>query len=109
LVYYKKKNEESGSPFTDVGIEENFSNFIKIYPNPASNEIKLILNQVIPSEQFQIEVYNMMGSLVHSEQVLHISSNSALTIKVADLSNGSYFIHCSTSSYSWKGRFEVIR
>ncbi|HEX7415045.1 MAG TPA: LamG-like jellyroll fold domain-containing protein [Bacteroidia bacterium] len=64
------------------------SNQIKIYPNPANNEINLTISQFDNLKTSSVEIYNLIGECVH-RQVLK-SSNSL--INVADLSNGVYFV-----------------
>ena len=109
LVYFRKENDEWGRPFTDVGIEEVQIESVKIYPNPASSEIKVVFARERSARQVQIEVYNLMGALIYSQPTTVDIANSMVILNIADLPNGSYLLHCSSPPVSWKGRFEIIR
>ncbi len=58
---------------------------LTIYPNPASNQVNLVSNDILGS----ITVYNLLGELIlrdHSTKTSHLLSTS-------ELSPGVYFIH----------------
>ncbi|MBC7643446.1 MAG: T9SS type A sorting domain-containing protein [Flavobacterium sp.] len=68
-------------------------NQIKVYPNPAKNEIHLDINKSIQRKIDKIAIYNLLGELV-------FSSNQYLeTIKLVDLSSGMYVIKISASAF----------
>jgi hypothetical protein len=62
LVYYKKGDEEWGTPLVIVGVDEaKASRDVKVYPNPARQFLNVQINEsALPSK---IEIYNAMGSL----------------------------------------------
>jgi hypothetical protein len=68
-------------------------NQIRVYPNPAKNEIHLDINQSIQGKIDKIAIYNLLGELV-------FSSNQYLeTIKLDNLSSGMYVIKISASEF----------
>lgn len=67
---------------------------IKLYPNPASDELTVELNSYDAGE---IMIYNMVG-----EAVLSVTANSLKSIlNIADLKPGAYFISVSSSGRSY--------
>jgi hypothetical protein len=63
---------------------------LKVYPQPASNEISLSLNIKQPEEFKEIEIYNNLGSLIKEEEVEFV--NKECKIKTDDLPNGIYIL-----------------
>jgi hypothetical protein len=63
LVYYKKDDEEWGTPLVIVGVDEAKSpHNVKVYPNPARQFTNVQLNEAaLPAK---IEIFNAMGSLL---------------------------------------------
>lgn len=72
-------------PMLKKSIEE--LNFGNAYPNPANNEISLIMSQPF-SENLDLEIYNLSGQLVKRIKVS--PQNSKITFSTSDLPNGSY-------------------
>jgi hypothetical protein len=63
-----------------------FKNNLEVYPNPASNEIMIIL-----PDQNEIQVLNMIdtrGNIVYSRKII----SSPVKIETSDLLNGIYYI-----------------
>ncbi len=64
---------------------ENISNErIKIFPNPASNELLFEKEEIFEIEQF--EIYNTFGQRIKSEKI------NSTSIDISDLSKGTFFI-----------------
>ena len=77
-------------PSTVTGINEIISNdFIKIYPNPASNKIIVQSSDNLPN--FQIRVLDIMGNIIL------VTKNKE--IDVSGLKNGVYFLNFETEQY----------
>lgn len=60
----------------------------KLYPNPATENIVLLMNESAPP--FTIEIYNSMGQRMQSRQIDPLANAS--TIDVSNLPSGVYFI-----------------
>lgn len=69
-----------------VGVKEIGANSIKvvIYPNPNTGAFNISVGTV--SEHMSIELYNVMGDLMHLQQI----SNSNTAIDMSRLANGVY-------------------
>ncbi|MFT6335727.1 MAG: hypothetical protein ACJATI_002482 [Halioglobus sp.] len=74
--------------------EENGSYKISVFPNPSSNEIKIMLSSDEVDDQFEIEFYNNEGRVVKQAT----TSNKELKISIEDLSPGIYFIKVNTKA-----------
>lgn len=82
---------------TAVGINENnFSDMIKIYPNPFND--KIVVSNLSSEKIKQVTIYDNLGKLIVSESVNteHINTSS--------LSNGLYFMEILFSDNSTKTR-----
>ena len=80
---------------TSLSTNENNlnENQIRIYPNPAKNEIHIDINQSIQGKIDKIAIYNLLGELVfRSNQYLE-------TIKLDNFSSGIYVIKISASAF----------
>ena len=64
---------------------------INIYPNPATNEIKI--SNLSPEEN-QIKIFNLLGQQVKS---LSVSNEQNHTINISDLSSGIYMLTVSNN------------
>jgi len=73
---------------TNVGINSNVSNAVKIFPNPAQNIIT-----ISNAENSNIIVMNMMGQVVAS--IENASANQS--IDISNLSAGTYFVNINGS------------
>jgi hypothetical protein len=86
LVYYKKGDEEWGTPLVIVGVDEqNISQNARIYPNPARQVINVQLSEAaLPAK---IGFYNVMGSLL--KEFVLTEANQQISLQ--QLTPGLYF------------------
>ncbi len=84
LVYYKKGDDEWGTPLV-IGIEELSQNQVKVVPNPATNEVRILNLEQFPSIDFSL--YDVNG-----RQVLWVLKHQTGTaIDLSGLKDGLYF------------------
>jgi hypothetical protein len=78
-----------------LGIESNLleKNNITLYPNPIKKDLKINLN-TDNSEFIQVEIYNMLGSLVYKSQ--EKSKNSTINLDLEFLKSGVYSFNIKT-------------
>jgi hypothetical protein len=69
---------------------KNYSsnNTVKLFPNPASGNINLFITAA-NNEQYTANVFSVLGEEVMS---LKVNANTATSMDVSDLSNGTYMI-----------------
>lgn len=74
----------------DIGIEENIkNNYLKIFPNPSnSGMILIVIDQIIFSENSEIQIYNLTGQKVFSEKLL----SNIHTLNLNGISSGFYIV-----------------
>ncbi|MCH8329965.1 MAG: CotH kinase family protein, partial [Bacteroidetes bacterium] len=91
------------SPVTEVE-EILVSNFMRVYPNPATNYVKI---QIDPKEwdkgPFDFELYDITGRKVYSIRNISPSGHSALI----DLEAGMYFYRVSGDKMSDSGKLVI--
>lgn len=86
LVYYKKGNEEWGTPIP-VSID-NFqadNHDLILYPNPAKSNLKILTKDF---EKIYFEIYNISGDLIMNKDII----GGTRTIDISQLKNGLYVV-----------------
>ncbi|MDP3394924.1 T9SS type A sorting domain-containing protein [Sediminibacterium sp.] len=63
---------------------------VKIYPNPAKNELKVIFKSAVTANS-SIRLYHLSGTLVKTIQVGSMQQG-LVSIPIGDISNGQYYI-----------------
>jgi hypothetical protein len=78
-----------------LGIESNLleKNNITLYPNPVKKDLKIDLNKD-NSEFVQVEIYNMLGSLVYNSKE-KLKSNT-INLNLESLKSGTYSLSIKT-------------
>jgi len=77
---------------TGLSNTSNYSDVIRIYPNPASDFLSIELNEdLIFSE---LSIYNLNGSLVKNYDIAQ-NIPEKITIDISDLKNGIYIVKLS--------------
>ncbi len=71
-----------------LGIKESNKGGLSIYPNPASNFVRINFGNIIQSSYY-IHIYNLLGEVVYSGQCI---SMQEIEINLADFVTGSYYI-----------------
>lgn len=78
----------------------DLNTLVNIYPNPAKAQVNITC-----SEGSQIQVYNMIGSLVYNKQ----NASAISTINVSDFAQGSYIVKVIKSEQVVTKKFEVMK
>ena len=97
--FYLNNNPCTCDP-NPLGITEQHSAVVGIYPNPASNTINIICGDNATGSQ--IEIIDATGKLVHTSTVL--SGNSSV-VDVSSLAQGIYFVRVNKGSVVLTGKF----
>ena len=71
-------------------VSHNFlkKEMIRVYPIPATKEIRISWIQKEPFESMQVQIYNVQGQLKHEEILFNINS----TLNISELPSGIYFL-----------------
>lgn len=100
--YFKTGFEFSESVFNSDVVTNNEMQRIFIYPNPASDQINLVLSETVDNEIQQVMILSPMS------KILYISSSinsSRSTILVSHLKPGIYFINVKTATQTIISKF----
>ena len=88
----------------NAGVDELSQNDVLVYPNPANNELSISLNDLVQMDK--ITITNELGQLV----MTIYPKNPLISINIAHLSEGLYFINAQSAD---KGRitkrFVILR
>ena len=85
--------KQSCNPLAGIKEVQNNIDEVTMYPNPANNEIKVMLN--IPGNNIQYGLYNELGQLVLSGK---LDARYVNTINVTGLAQGMYLMRVQTSN-----------
>jgi hypothetical protein len=88
----------SFTPFTAtscalLGTSAFENNTLQLYPNPATTELYVQLEEV--STDYKIAIYNTLGSLLYEST--NKVSNSTNSINISHLNSGIYFVQITDS------------
>ena len=75
--------------FKNTGIGENEGRVMVLYPNPASNYIRI---EGLEANS-EVKIYNAMGALVKV-----VNANAEEEISIADLASGLYVVRCGNAT-----------
>ncbi len=102
-----KSGWSTWSNFTTAPLRDSelMGNSFLLYPNPATAEIHLKLNNEI--ENSIVTVLNVSGQVVY-QQSLNPSEHSIVTISTSDLSNGIYHVMINSNGAISTQKFTIV-
>ncbi len=86
----------------NVSIEEGTAPSMRIYPNPATDNLYIATDGFESGEEISLSIYNTVGALVSGQE---ITAGSVSAIDVSYLNPGLYIIHIKGSSQSVSTHF----
>lgn len=101
LEYYKKGNEEWGTPVIVVNTRESKTKEPYIFPIPAKNELHIDLFSNPDLLEF-INIYSANGELVKTIKVLNPYQ---IKINIQDLKKGYYILNLNSKDNSFNSKF----
>jgi hypothetical protein len=85
-----------------TGIKEQSDRQVNIYPNPASEQLFIELNDI--SRNLDVEIYNMTGQLIKNEIFHNIST---IEMDVSGLTKGIYILKLNTDKETFNTRIII--
>lgn len=76
-----------------------------VYPNPAFDEVNLVLNQKDPN--YALKVYDVSGKLVYNTTIKNGEFNAIYTLKLHDFVDGTYIIEMNNANESFKQKIII--
>jgi ELWxxDGT repeat protein len=107
VVYYRLKQRDADSRYTYskvVTLSVTSKIDFGLYPNPATNEIKLAI-VASRKEKMDYQVFDNAGRMVMLETKQVLSGMNRLSVDINKLSAGVYYIKLSSNSISKKLQF----
>ena len=94
---------------TPVGIEKNkdLSDEIKIYPNPATDNLLINIASNVP-ESMQITIFDQLGRIIRTSN-LNYDGNSTINLDVSALQNGVYMVSVQNINSRFVKNFKVFK
>ncbi len=80
-----------------AGIEENLSNSLSVYPNPASDELNVSFEA---NGDYVIAILDLQGRMVAAQTLTGLTGTQTVKFPVSDLAKGSYIVKISTEGVS---------
>ena len=68
----------------------------KIFPNPSTGEMTVSFN-ANTAENLTLEVTNLVGQVVYSQEITAVSGQNNLTLALNELANGHYLVKVGNS------------
>ncbi|MCB9231490.1 MAG: PKD domain-containing protein [Bacteroidia bacterium] len=88
-----------------VGIEEEVSSLVKVYPNPATHQINLEY-AVSSGGELTLNIYSATGQQLLNRS-LGNNPEGQIQLPLHDFANGIYLVRLSNGSESWTRRIDV--
>ena len=92
---------------TSVGIEDELETTVKLYPNPASNQLFVALD-LSYDQDITLNVYNAVGHQVRSVELGSVSTDK-VGFDLSDFANGTYLMEVRSGDEMIVKRFNVMR
>jgi len=116
ISYYRLKQTDFDGKYTysrivAVDMDRSSSGYLSIYLNPASTQITVNASGFNGDESTVITVVNVLGEILHQENVSAIKQGTAATdrfvVNIKELPKGIYFVRVqlSDSDAQWIGKF----
>ncbi len=92
--YVKEEPDTKGIKFYQYTETDSGSEYMKIYPNPAQEYIKIELASM-SGENVHVEIIDLLGNTVLSKNYVN---TPIITIEIPELECGSYVAVCRTGN-----------
>lgn len=91
-IYY-----DGAAQFDPTGTDEIQQNSdITVYPNPNNGDFFIQVDQ-IKDEPFELNIYNLVGQIVYTQQIIP-SGNNSQQIQIENLNHGTYFVRINSEN-----------
>ena len=74
---------------------------VKVYPNPANNNINVLFDTTLTNEEKTITIYTVNGQLVKT----FLTKSDTYTANISNIPAGLYFIKIESKAYSYTYKF----
>ena len=102
VVYTNEFGCVSEASISTVGINENKFDQLRLYPNPASNEIQILQDRL----PYSLAIFDMSGRVVYT---MNNVSQSSLSIDISSFSEGIYQVQTISGGIVKHSKLEIVR
>lgn len=95
-VYNNVEEIKQGLWIDPTGIADNTLEGMKLYPNPATDNLSVAISSN-ENASADLTIVNLMGQMVYSENVALNEGNNLLNVNVSNLTPGVYMINIRTN------------
>jgi PKD repeat protein len=85
-------------------INTEITETLKIYPQPANDDITIVVNPDENNNSYLVNLFNSSGNLVYANEYSSIM-NSSFSINISDFDEGIYLINLIGENKTFNGRF----
>lgn len=93
---------------TTIGINDNEPLSFSVYPNPASTELYLQPNGLVPSN-LNIDIISTSGQWIQTVVVSQLDASGRIRIDVQGLAQGIYYLRAIGNEHQSVVRFDIIK
>ncbi len=93
---------------TSIQSEKAKAAGLKIYPNPAENEIHIVYTSA-EQGRTAMRVTDLSGKMLLSGSYDVAEGENILRVKLDNLASGVYVLECTTDGYVSRQRFVVVK
>ena len=100
--------KEPGGPAKSVttGMHELIERSgIVVYPNPADELITMLLNNIMPANNYILNIYSVTGAIVTEKIIDVLEANQEFVVPIDNLPSGIYVITLSGGRQVFKSKF----
>jgi hypothetical protein len=101
-----KNGKFSYSKTISISIENAVSNWV-VYPNPTTEKVNLFCNS--NCNNLQIEIYDAIGKLVHTQARVKANKGEVISIVLSNLSKGAYSIKVKANNFETTTKKIVVQ
>ncbi len=105
IIYYKIPVAELSACGASIN-ERSSSTDLTIYPNPASNNVNVVLNST-KATTANINVYNMVGQTVAQFEKNIVSGNNTMKLDISSFNTGIYFLSVNVDGKNYSQKLIV--
>ena len=91
------KTDEVSQGLWQTGIVDNTLSNMKLYPNPATDNVNILIASK-ENANAQLNIFNLMGQLVYSENVAVAEGNNLVRVSTSNLQAGVYMVNIKTNA-----------
>lgn len=95
-VYNNTREIPQGMWIDHTGIADNTLAGMKLYPNPATNDVHVAIVSA-ESANATLAIYNLVGQMVYSENVALTEGNNLIDVNINSLNAGIYMVNVKTA------------